>query len=149
MNDNIDKDLYRAAYDGNEDLVEEYITRGADVNWVENKGRWTALHRAAWRGDLHIVRRLVRAGAQLEARSNKGHTPLLTAAFHGRLNVVRYLLLKGAEIDKKMLPMKLLCSGPLRKVIQKLYVICFDAVQTEKSRIETNRLQLMCQQMKT
>ena len=44
---NVDEELYRAAYDGNKNLVEEYITRGANVNWKENEGRWTALHRSA------------------------------------------------------------------------------------------------------
>ena len=102
MDESKDKDLYMAACDGNEDLVAVYIEIGANVNWNENEGRWTALHRSAWRGDLHIARRLVRAGAQIEVRSMNGHTPLLTAAFHGRLNVVRFLLLTGAEINTRI-----------------------------------------------
>ena len=99
MSENIDEDLYKAAYDGREDSVADLVEKGADANWDENEGKWSSLHRAAWRGNLRITRRLVEAGAQIEKKSKTGRTPLLIAAFHGRMNVVRYLILKGANID--------------------------------------------------
>jgi ankyrin repeat protein len=52
---------------------------GADLN-VQNKNRWTPLHRASERGALEVVRLLLGLGADVEVKDNDGKTALQVAA---------------------------------------------------------------------
>jgi ankyrin repeat protein len=48
-----------------------------------------------------IVRLLLENGAELESKSNDGHTPLSLAAEQGQEAVVQILLEKGAKLESK------------------------------------------------
>ena len=71
MSDNIDRKLWRAAWDGDEALVSQLIDQ-ATVDWKYGQYGNTALHMAAWYGHTPVVTRLLDAGWSLEARTDMG-----------------------------------------------------------------------------
>lgn len=60
---------------------------------------WTDLHRAAATGDVGAVQKLIDQGAPVDAREQKGGTPLYEAARRGKLEVMKLLLKNGAKAD--------------------------------------------------
>src|SRR5437660_1442796 len=55
------------------------------------------LHQAARKSDLVAIRNLIADGADLEARDERGRTPLLTAARYGKVKAIDLLLKLGAD----------------------------------------------------
>ena len=45
---------------------------------------------------------LVERGADVNARSNDGWTPLMSAAYEGHVNIAKFLIDKGADVDVTM-----------------------------------------------
>lgn len=63
------------------------------------------LHDAAGKGDLAAIKRLLPQNAGLlDARDEKGRTPLHLAALNGHKDAVLLLIEKGAEVNLKSLP---------------------------------------------
>lgn len=89
--------LMLAALKGHQDLVEQLIKRGADVN----KTGWTALHYAASSGQLSIISLLIEHSAYIDAESPNGTTPLMMAAMYGTPAAVALLLQEGADPQLK------------------------------------------------
>ena len=85
--------LMLAALRGQEALVVQLVSRGAQVN----KTGWTPLHYAATGGHARILAFLIGAHADLNAESPNGTTPLMMAAMYGNDQVVKLLLESGAE----------------------------------------------------
>lgn len=89
--------LMLAALKGYQDLVEQLIERGADVN----KTGWTALHYAASSGQLPTISLLIEHSAYIDAESPNGTTPLMMAAMYGTPAAVTLLLREGADPQLK------------------------------------------------
>jgi ankyrin repeat protein len=89
--------LMLAALKGYQDLAEQLIKRGADVN----KTGWTALHYAASSGHLGIISLLIEHSAYIDAESPNGTTPLMMAAMYGTPAAVKLLLQEGADPQLK------------------------------------------------
>ena len=53
---------------------------------AKNDGGWTPLHFSASEGNLEVSRALIEAGADVNAKTDKGRTPLLER-FKGNLEV--------------------------------------------------------------
>lgn len=85
--------LMLAALRGQEALVVQLVSRGAQVN----KTGWTPLHYAVTGGHTRISAFLIGAHADLNAESSNGTTPLMMAAMYGNDQVVKLLLESGAE----------------------------------------------------
>uniref|UniRef100_A0A7N6BQW2 KAP NTPase domain-containing protein n=1 Tax=Anabas testudineus TaxID=64144 RepID=A0A7N6BQW2_ANATE len=94
--DNGQTPLMVAAEQGNLDIVQELIRRGANVN-LDDVDCWTALISAAKEGHIEVVRELLENNANLEHRDMGGWTALMWAAYKGRTDVARLLLEKGAN----------------------------------------------------
>lgn len=67
------------------------------IDWLFGKDG--ALFRAAARGVPDMARELIDRGANVNARSNRGITPLHRAAQNGHVEIVEMLLDGGAEPD--------------------------------------------------
>lgn len=89
--------LMLAALKGYQELVEQLIKRGADVN----KTGWTPLHYAASSGQLAIISLLIEHSAYIDAESPNGTTPLMMAAMYGSPAAVKLLLQEGADAQLK------------------------------------------------
>ncbi len=82
---------------GRADIVKLLVFHGAEVN-VARDGmfRATPLHNAAMGGDRAVIDLLLEGGARLEARDDRGATPLLCAT---SWETIVYLVDRGARAD--------------------------------------------------
>jgi len=95
--------LFVAAEKKKVDVLKYLLEKGADVH-AKNEYDQTALHQVAmqrWHNDSVIAAILVDHGAQLEARDNKGFTPLIIASDFHNLPLVAFLISKGANVNAK------------------------------------------------
>lgn len=81
---------------GNRSTVDYLLTKGADVNVVNNKGQ-TALHKAALYDYVDIINTLASYGADLNLKDSEGYTPLALALFHYQANAFYSLICCGAD----------------------------------------------------
>ncbi len=82
----------------NLEAVDEFISKGADVNHMSEGGS-TPLHFASLHSSSRIIKRLILKGANLETHgSTYGRTPLHTAVMHRKLINVRTLVESGADL---------------------------------------------------
>jgi len=86
------------------DLAEEVINCGVDVNSQHSTLGMTPLHRAAWSGDVNLMSLLLSKGANVESmtfeqtNAKKGkETPLHIAASRGHFDAVQLLLSHNAD----------------------------------------------------
>jgi ankyrin repeat protein len=125
----VDRQLVRAARDGDIAWVKRLLEKGADVGRAHRAiplasqnghleivrllldhvsdinhhlSNWPARHAlagAAWAGQTAIVELLIEKGAQVDATYGSGLTALMEASARGRLEMVRLLLSKGANVN--------------------------------------------------
>uniref|UniRef100_A0A3B3QCK0 Kinase D interacting substrate 220 n=1 Tax=Paramormyrops kingsleyae TaxID=1676925 RepID=A0A3B3QCK0_9TELE len=88
--------LMLASEQGSLQIVQELISRGANINLDDVDG-WTALISAAKEGHVEVVRELLEHKANLEQRDMGGWSALMWSAYKGRLEASRLLLEKGAS----------------------------------------------------
>lgn len=96
--DSLEQTALLAAVSHNQlEEVKLLLARGADPNLADNAG-WTPLHYAAWFGSgTVILTELLDHGARIDARNDRGITPLYFAAATGHDPQVRLLLARGAD----------------------------------------------------
>jgi hypothetical protein len=80
-----------------------WVEAGGDLDWRTPNG-WTLLHLAARMGNEDLVRLLLSHGVKIDARDNRGETPLILVCdfgwywgSRGRPDIVRLLLENGAD----------------------------------------------------
>lgn len=113
MHINLDRQLLGACYRGEAQQVSRLIAAGADVNTRHDHDKgpeiglsgYTVLHLAAERGHVDVVHELIKSGAEIDARRNDRHTPLLagvTADYQpGQEEIVAALLAAGADVSAR------------------------------------------------
>jgi len=96
--------------------VTHLVEAGADVGTASSTG-WTALHLAAYQGDVALTRLLLGKGAKLDAKDEKGLTPLELAQLGGYKPLVALLreeaAARGVETDSAALGLMFLESVKL------------------------------------
>jgi WD40 repeat protein/ankyrin repeat protein/serine/threonine protein kinase len=92
--------LRMASQEGNLDLVQALLAKGANVN-ARRKDGATALMMASEKGHLAVMQVLLDKGAEVNAKTDKGVTALNLASFKGRLDVVQALLDEKVELNGK------------------------------------------------
>jgi len=92
----INKDLRIATKTNNVESVKSLITKGADIESTNKKGK-TPLIIAAQFNALDAAKVLVEAGANLNVQHNNGGTPLFFAAKNDSVKVAQLLLANGAN----------------------------------------------------
>jgi len=89
--------LALAAFFGHPQTVKLLLARGADVGQAaRNPMKIQALHSAVT-NSFETVKMLVDAGAPVNAKQDKGYTPLHEAVNRGDAEMTRYLLAHGAD----------------------------------------------------
>ena len=95
--------LLGAVKAGRLEVVRSLLSAGADANGKHEKGGGTALHYLAWSKSIETSKQkqigdlLLGASADVNARNDKGHTPLMLAAAQGSIEFVHFLLAKKAK----------------------------------------------------
>jgi len=105
MERDLNRELLRAAYGGNDIRIRLLLLRGADVNFRDSFSGYTPLIQAASQGRTEAVKVLIKSGADINARNNFGWTAIMLAAENNHSQIVRILLpLSGGlgEIKKQM-----------------------------------------------
>ena len=93
--------LIYACENGDKEIAQFLLAKGAAVNAVEGIFGDTALIKAAWADQKEIVRMLLAKGAYVNAKASNGNTALMGAAASGDKEVVQLLLAKGAYVNVK------------------------------------------------
>lgn len=93
-----DEALLRAAVEGQIRRVRRLLQLGADVDHVEDRTGYCALHHAALGGCTEIVEALLTAGADVSARSEGNETALHIAALKGHNEICHLLLRYSADV---------------------------------------------------
>ena len=104
--------LIQAAKEGNTEVIQFAIEKGADVNTKDAKGN-TPLHLASKNGHVGAINKLLEKVAEVNtkdaegntplhlARDAKGNTPLHLASKNGHVDAIKTLLEKGADVNAK------------------------------------------------
>ena len=95
--------LHLAIQKDNQELVEDLIAKGANVNATDNHDI-SPLHIATLLGSTKVIALLLAKGANINAMDEDGNTPLHIAAEEGKESVIELLLTMRADvkmIDKR------------------------------------------------
>ena len=60
-----------------------------------------SIHSAAGKGNIAAVKQHIAAGTDVDAKDNRGITPLLWATYDGHKEVAELLITKGADVNAK------------------------------------------------
>lgn len=93
--------LMDAALNNDGDGVILLVSRGADVNAVDDMLGQTALHLCAIGDNVQAATALIQKGANVDARDSRGKTPLHEAAAAGAVEVIKLPLSSEAEIQNQ------------------------------------------------
>ncbi|KPK63612.1 hypothetical protein AMJ83_06195 [candidate division WOR_3 bacterium SM23_42] len=89
-----------AVFNGNTEIVNELLERGADLSIGDIDGS-QPIHCAAINGSIEIVQLLRKKGASINDKDDNGATPLSFATARRRLDMVRYLLENDADVNSR------------------------------------------------
>ncbi len=91
--------LHEAAAVGDIEQVKSLISKGADVNAMDDRLDATPMHFAAYRGQRQVVELLIANGANVNAKNKWDRTPLHGAIDRGRTEIVELLRKHGAKVE--------------------------------------------------
>jgi len=93
--------VHLAAFFGHGAVVDELLSRGANVNAASRNRTFARgvrpIHSAAASGRNAIVMRLLESGADVNARDDDGNTALMNAAEGGNLDLVKIIVAGGGD----------------------------------------------------
>lgn len=94
--------LYAFAFEGDADMVEFLLSRGADpIIGASRKGYDTPLHKAAEKGHTNVVNVLLNHGVNVDIKNRSQATPLMSAAWSRQPDAVGLLIQRGANVNAR------------------------------------------------
>lgn len=90
--------LDQAVDNGNREMVELLLSRGADVKKKNESGR-TVLMRLDGDATIDLMWDLINAGAEVNVKSETGDTALMAAAYQDNVELLKALLEAGADVN--------------------------------------------------
>lgn len=92
--------LHIAAGNGNTEMTDYLLLKGARVNIKEGNRGMTELHVAAIKGQTEMMERMIEAGAQTDTQDGEGKTALDHCRYHGFVRGARLVETHGATAAK-------------------------------------------------
>lgn len=96
--DNLNKDFSKVCAQGKISIVQEFLSRGVDLNATDAVGL-CGLIEAADAKRLDVVKLLIDNGVTINQTSRDGKTALYIASFYGHSEIVKFLLQRGADFS--------------------------------------------------
>jgi len=90
--------LQDAAFAGRQDLIEQFLAKGKNINEQAGNG-WTPLLAAVAQGQSKMVKFMLERGANPDIVNLQKITPLMYAARYGNLEIAKVLIDFGATLD--------------------------------------------------
>lgn len=90
--------LHRAASDGDIDLVKSLVSKGTNVNSLDEAHR-TPIHSAVMQGHREVAEFLIASGADVSIKDKWGYTPIDVVGTRNRKEIVVLLIEKGAVVS--------------------------------------------------
>jgi len=94
--------LHQAARDGDLEQVKSLISRGADINAMDDRLAGTPLHLAAYYAHHDVVEFLISKGADVNARNKWNRTAINEAVDKGHIEIAELLRKHGAKAETFM-----------------------------------------------
>ena len=89
MHNNLNQQLFEAAYDGNTELVRHLLEQGANINAIDNEDGDTALALATYEGHFDTAKLLIDSGADVHIADKNGWTALMSTAQRGPISIAK------------------------------------------------------------
>jgi ankyrin repeat protein len=100
VSDNLDYQLFMAAFDNKKEELVDALNKDAKVNSVHTYMNFTALHAAAKFNYQEIFSELMsQKDIDIDCRNTEGATPLYIAVLNGNINITKSLLEAGANTE--------------------------------------------------
>jgi len=91
--------LHWAAINNRKEIVQYFLSKGAEIDAIGGELMSTPLHWATRQGHTGVVVTLVQAGANIALRDGEGCASLHLAAQFGHTAIVGYLIAKGQSVN--------------------------------------------------
>ena len=138
--------LCEASQNGQMDMVDQLLGKGACADAATKEDGWTALLHASGSGHTEVVEKLLARGASIDVQAKDGVTALMMASLEGHGEVVEKLLEKGASVNMQesqgftalMLASQLGHGGMVEKLLRK------DAKVDRQCKLGLTALMLAC-----
>uniref|UniRef100_A0A1X7UJY4 Death domain-containing protein n=1 Tax=Amphimedon queenslandica TaxID=400682 RepID=A0A1X7UJY4_AMPQE len=138
--------LMLACERGDQDIVHDLLSAGANVNIQDNEG-WTALMIASKHNHVSIIHMLLQANANPHLKLPKGSNAVMIASFCGNYEVVELLISKGVDYkyqqDDGVNAIMMACQNGHTQIVELLLKVRVDPNVQEKGG--WNALMLACQ----
>ena len=115
--------LHEAARDGLIEQAKSLISKGADVNAMDERLVATPLHLAVYFANTEVVKLLIANGADVNAKNKWNRTPLNIAIDKGYMDYVELLRKHGAKVDAPSAQAKTLPVGSVLESATSRYAI--------------------------
>ena len=96
----ITRGLVMAAYQGDTNALENFLSKGADVN-AKAGNDYTALVAASEAGHFEIINKLMDRGSDVNAKNYLGFSALIITSGRGHVSIVKALLDGGANVNAR------------------------------------------------
>lgn len=133
--ENVWTPLMKASWDGELEIAQYLIAKGAQVNFANQDGE-TALHQAIGRGQTELVKLLLDKGARTDQADVRQFMPLHKAAAAGHVEIVRLLVGAKAALQPEMYgltPLMFAVSGRQQETVKTLLSLGADVNYASKS----------------
>lgn len=97
--DEVNNPLLQAACKGHTAVMRWLLDMGADINRIDNSGKWTPLMCTAYYGHLEATQLLLERGANRELKNHKGQNALACAREQGKTIVATALMNNPDEVS--------------------------------------------------
>jgi len=102
LENDLEKDIIRAAKKGDTARIEYLLDANPALVHAADSEGCTPLHCAAWKGEFNAASMLIDHGADINAQSSNGHyggTPLHAAAHGNHREIAELLIAHGADTN--------------------------------------------------
>ena len=97
LNNDLNKAFFSAVMNRDLLLMKKYLKEGADINYIDQETKLTAISYASYSGDIEVVKFLICSGANIHGDSQNPNSPIYFAILNDNIQIVTLLLDNGVD----------------------------------------------------